>query len=498
MNPPYVLALDVGTSSVRAILFDSRARTVSHVGGEMIDAQVKYTQRTTADGGVEVDADALFDATVTCLAKVVRKTSRAKLAVSGVGISCFWHSLMGVGSNGRAVTPLYSWADTRSSICVPQLRGMFAADEYHQTTGAELHPCFWAAKLLWLRADQPKRYQSATRWMGFAEYLMLRLFGDGGASLSMASGTGLFNQARATWDDAILNAIGIDEASLPVIAGNGGVAGLRDEYRERLTGLADIPWFPAAGDGAVSNIGSGGTDDRRLVLNIGTSAAIRVVIPAPKGAKVAIRQGLFCYRVDDNHVIQGGAFANGGNVFAWLKGLMQWGDDAEFTKQVARVRPDGHGITVMPFWAGERSPGWRPDARAAILGMNLHTDRADIVRASLEGCAYSFDVIRKKLNEQFPQATETVLSGGAIASSPLLCQIICDVFGVPLVTSKVAEASSRGAALIALQGIGAMKSWSAAPFERGVTIKPNAARHQAYNAGASRFDAVYEMLIARG
>ncbi len=494
MTQDCVLALDIGTSSVRAIVFDSHGNIVAAPDGSAVDAQIKYAQHTTADGGVEVDADALLLMTVNCLANATIKLGDARTRLAAVGISCFWHSLVGVRADNRALTPLYSWADTRSSDRVPRLKHLFDPLSYHQTTGAELHPCFWPAKLLWLRQNQPDLFRATTRWLGFAEYLMLRVFGRCDSSLSMASGTGLFNQQTATWDLQILESLGIDAATLPGYCDFEPIVGMNDEFRGQLSGLNGVPWFPAVGDGACSNIGSGGCDDDVMVLNIGTSAAIRVVVPAPLGKPLDIQPGLFCYRVDGNHAIHGGAFANGGNIYAWLSELLDLKDNATFETEVANVPPDGHGLTVMPFWAGERSPGWRPNAHAAILGMNLHTSRADIVRASLEACAYSFEVVRSKLGQRFPQARQIVLSGGAAGNSPLLCQIVCDVFGLPLVTSKVAEASTRGAALLALQAAGIIKSWFDARAQCGQIFQPDDASHRAYLDGAERYLRYYEEL----
>ncbi len=487
MTDTYVLALDIGTSSVRAILFDSRGDSVK-TGQTVLGSQIKYSQTTTFDGGVEVDAEKLLALTVSCLAKAVVKIKRAKKHVSAVGISCFWHSLVGVGDEGRAVTPVYSWADTRSAGKVAELRKLFDDDAYHKISGAELHPCFWPAKLLWLRSNHTDLYNSVKRWMGFAEYLFLRLFNDGRSSISMASGTGLFNQQAAEWDRFIINTLGLEIDTLPVLSSAGPEKAVVGEYKAALAQFADIPWFPAVGDGAASNVGSGGSDDRRLVLNVGTSAAMRVVVPSPKDAALSIKKGLFCYRVDEERVIFGGAFANGGNVYAWLKDTLLWHDDAAMAAKIARIKPDSHGLTVLPYWAGERSPGWRAGARAAILGMNLNTSPEDIVRATLESISYSFNEIRVSLHEQFPLTREIALSGGAIGSSPLLGQIICDVFGVPLVTGKVAEASSRGAALIALKGIGAISSLTDAPFEKGKLLRPSKAAHELYVRAIERFE----------
>jgi len=524
MNDSLVIALDFGTSSVRAIIFDSRGREVD-IDGTVLDAQVKYAQHTTADGGVEIDADELLSHVMQCIKQILRKSAVVRNRIAGVGISCFWHSLVGVDDAGRPVTPLMSWADTRAAGHVPELRRIVDGIDYHGRTGCELHPSFWPAKLLWLRDAHPDKVARVRRWMGFGDYVLLRLFGKTVASLSMASGTGLFNQAKADWDDDVLSALSIDRDQLPALtdcnvsisgampAALGGhvlsgdhmasgamptalgrhvVSGPVDEYRKPLSILADLPWFPALGDGACSNVGSGGVDETRIALNIGTSAAMRVVVPAENAH---VENGLFCYRVDASTALFGGAFANGGNVHAWLKNTLNWSDDHKFAREITQVKPDGHGLTVLPFWSGERSPGWHGDARATITGMNLHTTPADVVRASMEACSYSFDQVRRALQSRFPTATEIVVSGGALAHDGMWAQMLADVFGTPLVTSKVAEASSRGAAMIALRSLGVVKKLSDVPFTRGRTFKPNMDRHAIYQAAGERYNRFYKKML---
>jgi gluconokinase len=500
MNDSMVIALDFGTSSVRAILFDARGREFIPLAkdGEkqatVIEAQVKYAQNTSSDGGVEVDAEELFGYSVQCIRQVLRKAGPLRKRIAGVGISCFWHSLVGVDESGHAVTPLISWADTRSAGHAIALKQKFDASEYHARTGCELHPSFWPAKILWLRETQPEKARRVHCWMGFGEYALQRLFGKTMSSLSMASGTGLFNQAKAYWDDATLDALQIGRDQLPALTDcDAPLSGPVDAFRNDLGVLADVPWYPALGDGACSNVGSGAVDETRLALNIGTSAAMRVVVPA--GDSVEIEPGLFCYRVDCNNVLFGGAFANGGNVHAWMRNTFEWKDDKAFAKQVGQISPDGHGLTVLPFWAGERSPGWHGDARATITGMNLHTTPADIVRASLEACAYSFDVVRDRLQARFPSAKELVVSGGALEHDPVWAQILADVFGTTIVTSKVAEASSRGAALLALRSLGVLKRLEDAHFAKGKTFKPDMRKHEIYQNACSRYRELYQKML---
>jgi gluconokinase len=487
-DAPLVVALDIGTSSVRAIVFDTD-------GTPSADHQIPYSQTTTSDGGVEVDAEELLRHCIDSLTQLLRDDSVSVSQLKAVGISCFWHSLLGVGGDGLAVTPVYSWADTRAAGQVAKLRELFDSDQYHATTGCELHPCFWPAKLLWLRESHAGLYQKARRWMGFGEYLQFRLFGKDNSSLSMASGTGLFNQQKCDWDDSIVDTLKLDRQSICAVKDFEPVSGLKSDFAGKLAALAQVPWFPSVGDGACSNIGSGGTDDTRIVLNIGTSAAMRIVADVAKGADYSIKPGLFSYRVNSESIVVGGAFANGGNVYAWLKDRFTWEADVTFDKELEQIRPDSHGLTVLPFWSGERSPGWHSGAKASILGMNLHTNSADIVRASLEACAYSFDTTRKQLHKDFSNARQLVVSGGAISGNPLFAQIVCDVFGTELTVNHVAEASARGAALLALYGVGALKNLSNAPFQPGAIYSPNKQHNAQYAAAAERYHYYYDKLI---
>ena len=174
MKKAIVLALDLGTSSVRAMLFDAHGRALPEA-----EAQNSYAQTMTADGGVQTGAEALLARTVDAIRQLLQKTdadTRARLA--GVGVSCFWHSLVGVGADGKAITPLFSWADTRAAAEAKALRDELDPADYHRRTGCELHPNYWPAKLRWLQRTQPTEFGQVTLWMSFGEYLCLRLFGE--------------------------------------------------------------------------------------------------------------------------------------------------------------------------------------------------------------------------------------------------------------------------------------------------------------------------------
>lgn len=489
MKNPLLLTLDMGTSSVRAMLFDARGRALP--GAE---AQMGYAQRMTADGGVETDAETLLERTTTCVRRLLAQTDSATLArLAGVGVSCFWHSLVGVDGSGQAATPVYSWADTRAKFQAETLRGAWDDMAYHARTGCVLHPSFWPAKLCWLRETQPEIFGRVSKWMGFGEYLFLRLFGTSPCSFSMASGTGLFDPNTKNWDAESLEKLPIDARQLNVLCDrNDAQSGLVEEWARDFGPLAGLPWFPAVGDGACSNIGGGGTKPTRIVINVGTSGAMRVTVEADK---LVIPDGLFAYRMDGKRFLVGGAFANGGNVYSWAHDALQLPAPTVFLRRLATMPPDGHGLTVLPFWAGERSPGWHLDARAVVVGMNLHTTPLDILRASLEAVAYRFAAVHDLLNAQFPDATDILASGNGIAHNPAWAQIFADVFGTPVTLSKTAEASSRGAALLTADSLHLPPDLDDAPVTRARTFTPDAKRHAVYQTARARHEELYAQML---
>jgi len=207
-----VLALDVGTSSTRARIYDERGRARPDAEGH-----VAYEPRTTPDGGVELDADALLDAVVRALDECLAGCGGAARDIAGVGASVFWHSLIGLDRSGSALTPVFTWADTRSAAAARALRRDLDARAVLQRTGTPIHSTFFPAKLRWLRETRPEVFARAARWGGFAEVLHARLTGSWQCSLSMASGTGLLDQERGGWDRVMLEAAGIAADALPSI-----------------------------------------------------------------------------------------------------------------------------------------------------------------------------------------------------------------------------------------------------------------------------------------
>lgn len=490
-EPPLIVALDIGTSSVRALIFDRRGCPLAGLEG-----RAAYAMEVTPDGGVQTDADAMVARAVTCLDALLAALGAHPLPIAAVATSAFWHSLVGVDASGHAVTPLYGWGDTRSQAEAAALRQRLDEGAVHARTGCPFHPSYLPAKLLWLSRAAPAAFRRIARWMSVGEYLHLCLLGRATCSLSMASGTGLFNQQEGTWDAEVLHAIPIGPEHLsPLTDLDAPIAGLRGEFASRWPTLREALWFPALGDGACSNVGSGCTGPGRVALTVGTSGAMRALCDAPA---VRVPWGLWAYRLDRRRAVLGGALSSGGDVFAWLQEVLRLGTAEEVERELAALPPDGHGLTCLPFLMGERSPGWAAEARGALVGLRLTTRPIEILQAALEAIAYRFALIHELLGQTLPGPAEIVASGGALLRSPAWMQMMADVLGEPVTASAEPEASSRGAALLALEALGHLPDLAAAPAAVGRTFSPEPGKHQRYREGLKRHRGLYEALVVEG
>jgi gluconokinase len=482
-----VMAVDVGTSSARARCFDASGVRVP--GAE---AQVGYATLTSPDGAVELDADAMVEAIATAVDGCLTGCGGRAREIAAVGASVFWHSLLALDGEGVPLTRVLTWADTRSADAAAELRRALDERAAHARTGAPLHSSFFPAKLRWLRRARPDIVTRAQTWCGFAEYLYARLTGELRQSLSMASGTGLVDQRAGGWDPAMLDVCEIGTGQLPPIDGE-PARGLVAEFAARWPPLARVPWFLAHGDGACSNMGSDCSGPDRIALNVGTSAALRLVSPVEPGPGRATPWGLWRYRVDDGRSLIGGATSEGGNVLAWCRAVLALPEsDEALNRAIARIPADGHGLTALPFLAGERSVGWHGDARAALEGLSLATTAPAIVRALMEAVAYRLALIYERLSPLADGGHEIVASGGALTHGDVWPAIIADVLGAPLTLSSEPEASVRGAALLALAALGAP---AASPLPPGRIVSPDPRRHEIYRAAMERQRLLYDNLV---
>ena len=476
-----VLSIDVGTSGVRAALFDDH-------GTEVPGAQVRSRRSAAVSDFAELDADRLVDEVVNTIDQLL---ANHVAPIDFIALSAFWHSLLGIDSTGRPTTLLLTWADTRAGQFAIDLRSRFNEPEIHARTGCRFHASYWPAKLQWLKQEQNDKFHDTRCWLGFAEYLCLRLFDESWASISTASATGLFNQRNCDWDWDFVHDLGIARDTLPQIRTQTD-ARLTNAFASRWPTLAEARLVTVVGDGAANNIGAGCSTKDKIALMVGTSGAMRVVFAGEPPDKLA--PGLWCYRASESRPVVGGALSDGGGLVQWsTESLNLDGDRAELEKEIAALEPDAHGLTVLPFWSGERSTGWLADARGGIFGLRQQTKPIEIMRAVLESIAYRFALIARALDDVAPNAT-IAASGNALRSSPVWLQIIADVLGRPLLLGGTAEASSRGAALLALEAVGKIAGIEEDQFVVDQVFEPDMRRHARYQHGLARQEELYDRL----
>jgi gluconokinase len=441
-----VLAIDVGTSSVRAQLFDADAQ-------EREPVQRKYPGENDPARIVELVREAIAEAT------------GGGEDHDAVGGSCFGHSLIPLDEDGRPLTQILGWRDTRSADAAEWLARRVDADAVYARTGCHVHTSYWPAKLAWLAAERSDVWRATRRFVSFCDFLYAELLGRPvPVSTSMASATGLFDLHARAWDQELCETLGIDPEQLPQIS-DASVDG----------------WYPALLDGACSNLGIGCVTRERAALMVGTSGAFRTV---HETAQAQVRPGLFVHWIDERRVVEGGSLSDGGSLVHWLGQTLQEADGS-----LADRDPDSHGLTFLALLGGERSPGWHQHAKGAIQGLTFRTTALDIRQAALEGVAFTFATVA----ELMPEVEEVVATGGSLLTDDDWLQIMADALGRPVTVSGVKEGSLRGAAVVALERLGE----SPPPGALSRVVEPRPDRADAYRAARERHRELYEAAIGQ-
>lgn len=463
-----MLAIDIGTSSLRTALFTGRG---ARLGESM--ASRKYELHYTRDGGAELMPRDLLAAARVCLAETLRARS-GKGPIIAIAASAFWHSLLGLNGRGAPITPVFTWADSRSAVDAAELRGKLSERQIQLRTGCMLRAPYWPAKLRWLRRSDPAIFRQVATWVSPSAWIYRELFGVGLTSDSMASGTGLYNSKTRTWDAELCDVCGVRVEQL------GHISNLASEQAPIPKELAGAALFAALGDGVASNLGSGADRAGKIAINIGTSAAVRTVLQTSKLRPKQFPPGLFRYAVDEERLLLGGAVSNGGNLRQWCLRELRFHDEAETDKAFSREAASTDTLTVLPFWVSERAPTWPEKLRGTITGLTPVTSAADIYRAATTSTYYRLAEILKAMESAGHSTAEIIVSGGFLHSTASLA-ILADCLGRDIRACTELESSLRGAAVHALQNLGFVP----ALLRRGRLVRNNPAfaeRHRTRRA----------------
>jgi gluconokinase len=528
----FSLVVDIGSSSVRCTAIPS-------AGGRGVVAAAAARRPNALSRQGTMDAAAVLLACTDCVAEC-QAALPASAAVSDVMVACVAMSLVGVdATTGLVCTPVLTYAgrggeeeDGGSSLvrAVSRLRGegLLDARSYHDRVGAPLHPAYAPAQVAAYAGGDgsgSRDLLAGLVWCSLPTLLLAKWTGrhprDVGTSMSEAAWAGLLNLATQDFDAEVLAAVGLSAASLPPIrpsafhitllrhSSSGGTFPL-------LRPADEARFWLGVGDGAAAAVGSGALDRPTLALTVGTSAALRAVLPWARAAEVLClggcrrggggggekeaaapasapapapapasaasspsphacaecsrlrlsSLGLWAYPFSDTHVLVGGALTDGGSLVDYMTTAL----GADVGTIDAHVRSDG--LLCLPFWSGERSTGWRGEASGCLYGLTYAHTRAHILSAAMEGVAFRLRAILERLALVLPHAEPSwrvVGSGAGLTRSPLWAQVIADVLGVEVeVAAESGGSAAAAAAAVEATTLGAyLLARLHAPVEEG-------------------------------
>jgi gluconokinase len=451
-NAALILAVDIGTSATKVVLFDEDARQIAVV-------RRHYPILTPRSGWSEQDPDAIAQAVLDGMAQALRSLP-AGAHLLGVVFSSQLYSVLAAGSDGRPLSRSLTWSDTRSAEQAATIRQSAAAPAIYARTGCPIDAIYPLAKIAWLRAcgDLP----AGARFASIKEYVIYRLTGAWIVDWSVASATGLFDIHTRRWDDEALAAAGIDAASLSELASPRHILReWRPEVAAALGLRADTPLILGGGDGPLASIGVGSLQTNALAINVGTSAAARMLIPEPF---VDPNGRLWTYVADENLWVIGGIVSTGGLVYEWaLRTFLGGHYDAEANGVAARalaerlaasVPPGADNLLFVPYLGGEQCPAWNPSTRGSFFGLDFRHKHGHFMRSVLEGITRSIYRIGESIEAARGEQPHEIRTTGGVSTSPLWLQIAADMFGIPIVVPVSAEGSARGAAVLGLLALG--------------------------------------------
>jgi gluconokinase len=314
------------------------------------------------------------------------------------------------------------------------------------------------AKLMWFARNDGQTLAATRWWVGLKEYLLWRLTGTLTTELSSASGTGMLDLTTRSWCEEAIQIAGICAGQLPPILPTTATLPLSAAPAARVGLPQGTPVVVGAGDGPLGNLGTGAVPPGVAGLSLGTSGALRLVVPEPR---VDDRQALFCYALTDAAWVVGGAISNGGLVVRWAGRALApdlGGESArhhhdEALLELAARAPAGcDGLVMLPYLVAERSPLWDPDLPGALLGLREEHTRAHLIRAAIEGVCLQLRAILDQL-DQIEEVTSVRATGGAFRS-PLWREVMAAALARPFVVAGDAEGTALGAAALGLVALG--------------------------------------------
>ena len=443
-----LLGIDLGTSSVKAVLLGSDGQLIA-------EASSAYLVQAPKPGWAEINPLDWWASVAIAVRSAVRDH---KKDVRAIGLSGQMHGVILTDATAQPLYPAILWADTRSSEMLYAYHaigaGLQAKLANPITTGMA------GPSLLWLRKYEQDIYTSARWALQPKDWLRFRLTGEVATEPSDASGTLLYNVSRDRWSLTVIDALNLRSDWLPKLVPSSSLAGsLTPAAADHLDLPAGLPVIAGAADTAAALIGTGITTPVKVQLTIGTGAQIVSLCDQPIADPQKRTHSYRSALPQQWYVLA--ALQNAGLALEWVRDMLglTW---QQVYAQAFAVPAGCEGLTFLPYLTGDRTPHLDPNVRGAWVGLGLHHSRSHLMRSALEGVAFSLKQGLEAITATGIAVPALTLSGGGTID-PVWQQLIADVLQVPLYSSPVSSASGRGAAILAGLGAGVYRDITAIP-----------------------------------
>lgn len=486
------LGLDCGTGGTRALLVGAAGEV--RAACSAAHAPIAMPRPLWA----EQSPEDWWRAAQEAIRQVLRDTPAE--AVRGVGLSGQMHGVVLLDERGATLGPAIIWCDQRAQEQAERLTAAIGAARVVELTANPLLVSFSAPKLAWLRENRPDDFRRARRFLLPKDYIRYRLTGEYATDLADASGTGLLDVAHRRWSEPMRAALGLPAGFLPSLHEGPEITGRLHAEAAAATGLrAGTPVVAGGGDQAAGAVGTGAVRAGLVAATIGTSGVIFAATGEPR-VDARGRVHTFCHAVPDTWHVMGVTQAAGLSL-RWLRDQLDCdgaGDDAyeRLCAEAAAVAAGAEGLLFLPYLMGERSPHLDPWARGGWIGLTARHTRAHMIRAVLEGVAFSLKDCFAVLREMGLRPREAVLAGGG-ARGEVWPRIQADVYELDCARLRTAEGAAYGAALLAMTGTGRYPSVPAAcdaTLETANRFQPRAENAAVYARAYEVFDLLYARL----
>jgi gluconokinase len=469
----YILGIDIGTGSTKAVAVDYNGKAIH-------TEQVAYPTLSPQPGHSEQAPEIIWQAFVKC---ILRSIEALQQAPQGISLSSAMHSFIPVDATGKPLMNMITWADNRSASIADRIKNSAAGELIYQQTGTPVHAMSPLCKIIWLRENDPDVYAAAFKYISIKEYIWFKLFGIYEIDHSIASATGLFDIEKLQWSDAALELCGITADKLSVPVSTTFQRNILTTVAADTTGIpGGIPFMTGASDGCCANVGSFAVEPGIAALTIGTSGAIRVANTKPAFNFGAMT---FNYRLDESTFISGGPINNGGVALRWYLSSFLKKDIAdaaiydEVIGEIDSIKAGSNGLIFLPYILGERAPLWNSEACGVFFGITAQHTQPYFTRAVLEGITLSLYHISQCLEESGLTIQQVNVSGGFVHSDRWV-QLLADIFGKPIGLVNTDDASAIGAAYMTLKKINSLTDYHSLKPDRVRIFTPNIENHRVY------------------